>query len=222
MEIELDREAPNPNLRAVLAVAVAAFLLLALAARANLTTEFDRALLLALRAPGEPADPWGPIWLEEVARDITAIGGGTLLALSTLGVTLHLAVNGRGRLAIFAALTVIGAQIISEALKALFGRARPDLVTHEVAVYSASMPSGHAMMAAACLFTLAFALAHGATRSRNRAFLYVIAAGLVILVGLSRVYLGVHWPTDVAAGWCAGIAWASAAAMIYRRFVLAG
>jgi undecaprenyl-diphosphatase len=206
--------------RAILLAAALGFSLLAGAAQFGFSAAFDRAVLLGLRTPGDLADPAGPVWLEEAARDITALGGGAILALATLAVALNLAANGRGRLALFAVLTVLGAQVMSETLKALLARPRPDLVAHEVAVYSASLPSGHAMMAAACFFTLAFTLARAAERRRNQAFLYTIAAVLVVLVGLSRLYLGVHWPTDVAAGWCAGIAWASAAALIYRRITL--
>jgi len=184
--------------------------------------QFDRELLTGLRTPGAPSDPIGPAWLEEAARDITALGGTPILALLTLAAALQLWINGHARRALFALLAIGGAQVLSETLKALIARPRPDIVPHEVAVYSASFPSGHAMLAAAAYFTLAFVLAPEIERTRNRTGLYASAAVLVFLIGVSRVYLGVHWPSDVIAGWFAGLAWAVAAATLYRRFFPAG
>lgn len=203
---------------AVIAVCVIGFLAFAAMASGG-PNETDQALLLALREPGDLTNPLGPPWVEEAARDITALGGTPLLLLATFGAALHLWLNGNRRLAIFAIVTILGAQIASELLKSVFDRPRPDLVQHETAVYSASFPSGHAMLSAAALFTLAFVSARALGRTRNRVFLYATAAALVFLIGASRVYLGVHWPTDVVAGWFAGIAWAAAAAWIYRSFV---
>lgn len=203
----------------VLAVAVLGFAVFAWLALSGAADGADRTLLLSLRNPGAANDPLGPAWLEEAARDITALGGTPILFLATLGVAIHLLVRGKARLALFAVLTITLAQAASEGLKALFDRPRPDLTTHEVAVYSASLPSGHAMLSAAALFTLAFVLARAEKSVRARIFLFVVAVVLTFLIGVSRVYLGVHWPTDVATGWCAGLAWASASAMIYRRLV---
>lgn len=179
----------------------------------------DRWLLIGLREAGDLSDPIGPGWVEEAARDVTALGGTAIILVATTAIALGLLANGAPRLAVFALVSVAGAQIVSEGLKLLVGRARPDLVPHEVAVYSASLPSGHAMMAAAAYSTLAFALAREIRQRGNRVLLYVVAGVIVVLVGASRVYLGVHWPTDVLAGWLAGIAWAIGATAIYRRLL---
>ena len=199
----------------VIGLCVAGFA--ALAAAGDGLAGFDRGLLIGLRSATDLSDPLGPAWLEEAARDVTALGGTAFLSLVTAAIATIFLANGQWRLASFAAVSVIGATAASETLKALILRPRPDLVPHEVAVYSASFPSGHSMLAAAAFFTLAFALAREFDRRRNRVFLYVIAAVATFLVGASRVYLGVHWPTDVLAGWLAGIAWAVGAAFVYRR-----
>lgn len=203
----------------VLAACAAIFLALALAAQGEALASFDAGLLTGLRNPAELSDPIGPLWLEEAARDVTALGGTFLIFLAAFGVAILLLLNGAPKLAAFSILSLLGAQLLSETLKGLFDRPRPDLVPHEVAVYSASLPSGHAMMAAAAYFSLAFALHRQFERARNRNALYLAAAMLTFLVGASRVYLGVHWPSDVLAGWCAGVAWAVAASLIYRRIV---
>jgi len=195
----------------------AAFAAIVCVVNLGLAAEFDRTLLLAMRAPGAPDDPLGPLWLEDALRDLTTLGGSAVLFVATAAIAAYLWANHHGQLAAFAIISVLGAQAASEALKAVFDRPRPDLAPHEVAVYSASLPSGHAMMAAACYFTLAYALAREQGRRRNQIFPYALATLLVLTIGLSRVYLGVHWPTDVLAGWCAGGAWAVGASWIYRR-----
>jgi undecaprenyl-diphosphatase len=106
------------------------------------------------------------------------------------------------------AASVIGAIILSQALKAGYSRPRPDLVPHGARVYTMSFPSGHAMMSAAVYLTLAAILARTQKRARVKLFMILMAALITIMVGVSRVYLGVHWPTDVLAGWAGGAAWA--------------
>lgn len=208
----------SPKAKTVGFISAAAFAALAVIIGAGGLDGADRALITSLRTPGALADPIGPGWLEEAARDVTALGGTPILVLLTLAVALQLWINGRARRALFAVIAVGGAQALSETLKAFFARPRPDVVPHEVAVYSASFPSGHAMLATAAYFTLAFILAAEIDRKRNRTGLYASAAVLAFLIGVSRVYLGVHWPSDVLAGWFAGLAWAVLAASLYRRF----
>lgn len=172
------------------------------------TDVVDRHVLLMLRTPGDPTDPIGPRWVEEAVRDVTALGGFTLLTVTLVVATILLIFHNRRREALVFAVTVIAAQISSEIFKALFDRDRPSLVAHGSHVYSQSFPSGHSTMAAATFFTLAMVLATLETTQRTKLLIVGLAAIFVMAVGCSRVYLGVHWPTDVLAGWTLGASWA--------------
>lgn len=175
----------------------------------NETLAFDRALLLALREPGRLADPWGPSWVEGMGRDFTALGSVAVLALLTLAVCAYLVLDRKRKAALLVLIAVSGGLIGSFSLKEVFRRPRPDLVSHVgTTVTTASFPSAHSMMAASTYLTLGALLARVQKRRRQRVFLISLACLLTFLVGLSRVYLGVHWPTDVLAGWAAGAAWA--------------
>ena len=206
-------------LAAALATAAAAWAFLALAGevREGDTTGFDRQVLLWFRSPSDLAEPIGPRWLRETARDVTALGGFTVLTLVVISAVVLLLMNGRRLQAGIVAGVVIAAQALVETLKAALGRARPDLVPHHDLVYSASFPSGHSAMTPVVYLTLAAILAAGEPRRSVRAFLLVAAVLLVIAVGISRVYLGVHWPTDVLAGWTLGCGIAIAAELALHR-----
>lgn len=182
---------------------------------------FDERLLLALRVPGDPSDPLGPEWMEEIARDITALAGTGLLVLVTGAAIAFLLLYHKYRTALLVAAAVGGGQLVNSLLKLSFDRPRPELVPHETYVYTASFPSGHSMMAAVVYLTLAALLARTQPHRRTRAFFLVVGVLITLLVGSSRVYLGVHWPTDVLAGWTAGAVWAlacfSVADLLARR-----
>jgi undecaprenyl-diphosphatase len=198
---------------ALVALAVAAVFSLAfirIAAYVNGETpgEFDVHIITALRNPANLSDPLGPGWLEEAMRDLTGLGGTIVLVIVSLAAFFFLLMTGRTHSAYMLAASVIGAMILSQTMKLGFNRPRPDLVPHGARVYTMSFPSGHAMMSAAVYLTLAALLARTQQRSRVRIFIIFVAAMLTILVGASRVYLGVHWPTDVLAGWAGGAAWA--------------
>lgn len=181
------------------------------------TRRFDESLLLALRMPADPARPIGPAWLPDVMRDITALGGTAVLTLLVAGLTGFLAITGRRRTALLVLAAVLSGVLVSTLFKHGFARPRPDLVPHGTRVTSASFPSGHAMMSALVYLTLGAMLA--GTESTRRARIYVLAcsAALALLIGLSRVYLGVHWPTDVIAGWTLGTLWALGASLVLRH-----
>ena len=170
---------------------------------------FDRWVLLALRNPGDPADPIGPAWLEIVYRDITSLGGAAVLTLMTAIVVGFLIVDKKRSAALFVLASVAGGTLLSTILKLAFARPRPDVVPHLVAVSSASFPSGHAMLSAVVYLTLGALLSRVEGPLRLKVYILSVAIVLTLLIGISRIYLGVHWPTDVLAGWCAGAAWAT-------------
>jgi undecaprenyl-diphosphatase len=169
---------------------------------------FDQAVLLAMRMPQDLADPRGPLWLEELARDFTALGGTGILTFLILVVLGFLLLQRKIRVAGVMMVALGGGMLLSPALKLGFDRPRPDLVPHEVLVYSASFPSGHALHAAVVYLTLGALLARVQPHRRLKGYVLSVSVVLMVLVGITRVYLGVHWPTDVLAGWAAGAAWA--------------
>ncbi|MBN8807266.1 MAG: phosphatase PAP2 family protein [Sphingomonas sp.] len=173
----------------------------------------DTAILLALRHPHDLAQPIGPGWLLQSTVDISALGGDTLLWLFGLAGGAWLLFAGKRAEAAWIALSLIGATVLNGMLKAWIARPRPELVPHLVHVTHASFPSGHAMVSAAIYLTLGLMLAEGIEPNgwRDRAARVAVVgffAALAVLIGMSRVYLGVHWPSDVLAGWCFGTAWA--------------
>jgi len=172
------------------------------------THSFDQTLLLALRNPADPADPIGPWWVEAMFRDITSLGSTVVLTFITLAVVLYLLIDGKRSAALFVVVAIGGGTLISSLLKNAFARPRPELVAHLVDVRSYSLPSGHAMLSAVTFLTLGALLARVQARKRLKAYILGIALLLTLLVGASRIYLGVHWPSDVLAGWCLGAAWA--------------
>ena len=172
------------------------------------THAFDQAVLLALRTPGDPSNPWGPAWLEEVCFDFTALGSAWVLTFLTLAVVGFLLLQSQRRMAVLVVIAAGGAMLLSFTLKRGFDRPRPDLVPHSVMVQSPSFPSGHAVVSAAVYLTLGALLARVQPQRRLKLYILMLAVGVTIIVGFSRVYLGVHWPTDVLAGWAIGAAWA--------------
>lgn len=171
------------------------------------TLVVDRAILMWFRDVADPSSPLGPSWFVEAMRDVTALGSFTVLGIIVVGLVFQLLLSGAPRTALFVALSVIGGTIISTVLKALFDRPRPDL-TGTVEVFTASFPSGHATASAVVYLTIGAILAERAATWGLRAFYIGIAVLLTLLIGSSRVYLGVHYPTDVLAGWSIGTAWA--------------
>ncbi len=168
----------------------------------------DSRVLLALRNADNLADPLGPSWLEEMGRDFTALGGVGVLTLLTFSVAGYLWL-ARKRRAMLLVLGAIGSGLLmSTLLKRVFDRTRPDLVPHDSLVYTASFPSGHSMMAAITYLTLAALLARVQSDRGTKIYFLVVAVIISIGVGVSRVYLGVHWPSDVLAGWAVGASWA--------------
>lgn len=172
------------------------------------TRGIDTRILGMLRDPANPADPVGPRWLAEMMRDFSALGGIAILTLVTLSAALYLFVNRKTFKAWFLLAAIGSGTVLTNALKAGFDRPRPDLIAHETYTYTASFPSGHSMMAALVYLTLGSLLAQNEKRMGMKIFLMGIAITLAALVGVSRIYLGAHWASDVLAGWLGGSAWA--------------
>lgn len=169
---------------------------------------FDSAILLGLRSAGDLHDPIGPPWVEEMVRDVTALGGNLVTIFITLASAGYLALQRKGRAALFVLLAVSSGILLGSTLKGVFERPRPELVEHAMTVYSSSFPSGHAMTAGIVYLTLAAVFIRFEDRRRLKLYLLSLAVLVTLAVGASRVYLGVHWPSDVIAGWAAGAAWA--------------
>lgn len=172
------------------------------------TQQFDELVLASLRDPDRPAEPIGPAWLRGVALDITALGSATVLGLVVLAVCGFLLLHGLQRHALFVAIASVGGWVLNAGLKEAFGRPRPEIVPHLREVLTLSFPSGHAMTTAVVYLTLGVLLMRVAEHRLARLYIMAIAMLATFLVGASRVYLGVHYPTDVLAGWLIGMSWA--------------
>jgi undecaprenyl-diphosphatase len=172
------------------------------------TQHFDERVLSALRRADDPGTPVGPAWLRNAALDITALGGAWVLGLAVLSIVGFLLFQGMGRTALFVFIASVGGWILNGALKELFQRPRPEVVPHLSEVLTLSFPSGHAMSSASVYLTLGVLLMRIAERRATKIYCMAIAVLVTVLVGSSRVYLGVHYPSDVLAGWLIGLSWA--------------
>lgn len=172
------------------------------------TQQFDERLLKSLRKVEDPAVPIGPKWLQLAAFDITALGGPTVLGLALAAVLGYLVLYGLFRNALFVLFASAGGWVLNEVLKQLFARPRPSVVPHLREVMSLSFPSGHALTSAVVFLTLGALLMRVAERPLVKWYCIGVAMLATALVGASRVYLGVHYPTDVLAGWLIGLSWA--------------
>jgi undecaprenyl-diphosphatase len=182
------------------------------------TQAFDTRILRALRDPMDPSKPIGPPWIENSLLDLTAIGGSTVLGLVTVFVIGFLILQTRYRTAVVVAITSISGELLNAVMKHLFNRPRPTIVPHLRDAFTTSFPSGHAMESAIVYLTLAAILMRAADSRLTKAYILGIAVLLTGLVGISRVYLGVHYPTDVIGGWTVGFMWASICWLATRRF----
>jgi len=200
----------------VLSAAIWAFVRVASGVTAGKTTAFDDWAITALRRADDPGRPIGPAWLKEVARDISALGGVTFLSLLVATVAGFLWLRRMHSAMLFVTASTVGGLLLSQALKGHFQRPRPELVPHLAEIYSSSFPSGHAMLSATVFLTLGALLGRFVREPGMRAYFLIIAGGLTFLVGASRVYVGVHYPTDVLAGWTAGLAWALVCWLVAR------
>ena len=182
------------------------------------TLAFDKWLVRAMRRADDPATPIGPPFLHEMGRDATALGGVGVLTLFTAVIAGYLWIARKRRMMIFLVLSTLGGLAISLGLKQFFLRPRPDIVPHLSITQTSSFPSGHSMLSAVVYLTLGSLLASVMPRVTLKVYVLIVAGVLTMLVGVSRVYLGVHYPTDVMAGWMAGLTWALLCWLVARGF----
>ena len=182
------------------------------------TMAFDKQIVQAFRKADDPSRPIGPAWMASAMMDITALGGPTVLGLMVVAVIGFLVLQGRYWTALFILMTALSGELVSYALKAIFFRPRPSVVPHLREAFSTSFPSGHAMQSAIMYLTLGAMLMRLAERRLTKIYCCTAAMVLTFLVGLSRVYLGVHYPTDVLAGWIVGLFWALLCWLIAQHY----
>lgn len=185
------------------------------------SADFDNWAVMLFRDPASPAMPIGPRWIFEAIRDLTALGSFSVLGVLVIGVVLHFLLTGAYRTGVLVAVSVLGGTILSQTLKSVFDRPRPDLAA-AIDVFTSSFPSGHATISAVVYLTIGAILAERAKRWPARVFYIVGAAFLTVIIGASRVYLGVHFPTDVLAGWSLGAAWSLICLMVAHGLRMRG
>lgn len=199
-----------------IAVAVWGFIEITDEVLENDTQAFDKWVVRSVRRADDPATPVGPRWLQEMGRDLTAFGGICSLMLFTVVVAGYLTLIDKKRMAAFLVSASFSGLGVSLLLKQVFSRPRPDVVPHLSHVYTSSFPSGHSMLSAVVYLTLGSLVAAITPRPVIKIYVLAVAAFLTVGVGVSRVYLGVHYPTDVLAGWIAGLVWALLCWLIAR------
>jgi undecaprenyl-diphosphatase len=200
------------ELRPLMAVAGIACALLVFALLADAVFDgdlraFDEWLLKALREPGDLANPIGPQWFEEMVRDVTALGSTFALTFAVAVVGLYLLISDKPQKALFLVVAVSIGSLINSLLKLGFARPRPDIVAHGAYVSSQSFPSGHSANSTIVYLMLGMMLARVEDSYAAKIYIFAVCVLITFMVGLSRIYLGVHWPTDVLAGWAVGAGW---------------
>jgi undecaprenyl-diphosphatase len=205
----------------VFSLCVWAFLELADDAPEGDYLDLEQRILVWFRDPADLSRTIGPAWIAEIGRDVTALGGVTVISFLTLAVGGLLVLQRRARTALLVVAATFGGYAANTLLKAYFERGRPTVVPHLVEEHSLSFPSGHSMVGAAAYLTLGALCAQVLTPRREKVYVVGLAVIVAVAIGISRVYLGVHYPTDVLAGWAAGAAWAilcwGLAAWLQRR-----
>lgn len=147
--------------------------------------------------------------MEKVAIDLTAMGSGAVLAILVGIFGVFFILQRKFRTAMQLILASAGAGVLTHLLKSYFERSRPAVAFRVVEVHGFSYPSGHSLASAAVYFSIAILLSKSFVAPIAKAVLYSIFLSLILLIGLTRIYLGVHFFSDVSAGILLGIAWAS-------------
>jgi undecaprenyl-diphosphatase len=215
------RPAPSNIILLIVAIGVCAllFFLLTWVSKTAAGQALDRQLLLSLQSVGEETFPRGPGWMREAGRDLTSLGSISVLLFTSLAVSGWLILGGRWRSMLVGVVCIVGGTLASFGLKLFFAQPRPDLVTSVTQTFTSSFPSSHAMASLITFVALAAIVAHGLESRTHQTYLLVMAILASMISGISRVYLGVHWPSDVLAGWVAGAAWLLLVALMVRLWL---
>jgi undecaprenyl-diphosphatase len=179
---------------------------------------FDMRVITALHSGADPSNPIGPAWLDRAMLDLTSLGSLAILVTVSLVVAGYLIFQGQKWKALALAIALGGGLVLSETLKSVFERTRPPDIYRTAEALNASFPSGHALLSTVVYLTLGAMLARAVKQRRLKTYVLGVAIMVALIVGVSRVYLGLHWPSDVMAGWCLGAAWAMACWLVERSF----
>ncbi|WJI61906.1 phosphatase PAP2 family protein [Mesorhizobium sp. C416B] len=196
---------------AICAVSLLTFGFLVAEMRLDQIAEVDKRLLLSLRNPSDLSNPLGPVWFGEMVRDFTALGSTGVLVFVTAAGIGYMYAQGMVKEGVYLLLVVASGRVTDILLKYFVARPRPAIVPHIVTETTTSFPSSHAMMSAVVYLSIAVIVISD-TNARKFAKVYFLSVAILLtsVIGASRVYLGVHWPSDVLAGWSVGVFWVTA------------
>jgi len=185
------------------------FIIIAVLVSKNITNNLDYFVLLSFRNPVNKYLPIGPSWLLDFFKDATSLGGLTIVALiSVITVGILIITHRRFVLRVFLISVILGG-VSDLILKEIFSRQRPSVVLHLVQVNTFGFPSGHATMSVVIYFSIVLIVIYSGVNKKLKTYLLWTAVFLVLIIGISRIYLGVHYPTDILAGWSLGMFWIS-------------
>lgn len=204
---------PRPELPVLLAVlavvgSVWLFVMLGDYVSEGKSQSFDTWVNSSLRRADNPRVPRGPAWLVEVGRDVTALGGPVVLTMITVAAAGYLFLQRKRHAMVLMLLAIVSGVLLSTLLKHVFDRDRPAGGSDLVSVMTSSFPSGHSMLSAVVYLVLGTMLARTESKRSLRVYFMSLAILLTLIVGLSRIFMLVHYPTDVLGGWTAGLGWA--------------
>ena len=190
-------------------IGLMSFFTIAAAVAAGLTKNYDQIILVSLRSSGNLSFPLYGKWLLPVMKGITSLGNTESLTLITIIISFYMILKKEYSTAVILVASVLSASLIDILLKSAFARTRPAVVPHLVAAYYYSFPSGHAFITTVLFSSLEFILLKSVSRRIIKYFTISLTVTVLFLIGFSRVYLGVHYPSDILGGWSAGLFWFS-------------